>query len=114
VRFKKLEKHMVISTYYYEIPDSEIASRFGSAERFTEILSHLGEDGLNLGGGSHTQLLVFIVVNYTTAGPLAHRFRKLITKVVAHLISVGVTRVRVYRGSKLFGDPIAVFTGLRT
>jgi hypothetical protein len=51
VRFKKQEKHMVISTHYYEIPDSEIASRFGSAERFTEILSHLGEDGLGSGSG---------------------------------------------------------------
>lgn len=51
MKFKKLEKHIVISTHYYDIPDSEIASRFGSAERFTEILSHLGEDGLGSGSG---------------------------------------------------------------
>lgn len=43
MKFKKLEKHMVISTHHYEVPDSDIASRFGSAERFTGILSHLGE-----------------------------------------------------------------------
>ena len=46
MQFKKLEKHMVISTHHYEIPDSEIALRFGSAERFMEILSHLGEHSL--------------------------------------------------------------------
>ena len=52
MKLKKLEKHIVISTHYYDIPDSEIASRFGSAERFAEILSHLGEDGVASGSGS--------------------------------------------------------------
>lgn len=42
---------MVIPTHYYEIPDSEIATRFGSTERFTEILSNLGEDGVASGSG---------------------------------------------------------------
>ena len=51
MKFKKLEKHIVISTHYYDIPDSEIASRFGSAERLAEILSHLGEDGVASGSG---------------------------------------------------------------
>ena len=52
MKFKKLEKHIVISTHHYDIPDDEITSRFGSAERFTEILSHLGEDGVESGSGN--------------------------------------------------------------
>ena len=52
MKFKKQEKHMVISTHHYVVPDNEIALRFGSAERFTEILSHLGEHGLGSGRGS--------------------------------------------------------------
>jgi hypothetical protein len=42
----KTEIHTVNSEFTYDIPDDHIANRFGSVERFKEIVSHNG-DGWN-------------------------------------------------------------------
>lgn len=42
----KTEHHQVNSEFTYDIPDDHIASKFGSIERFKEIVSHNG-DGWN-------------------------------------------------------------------
>jgi len=42
----KTEHHQVNSEFTYDIPDEDIIERFGSVERFAEIVSHNG-DGWN-------------------------------------------------------------------
>ena len=42
----KTEVHTVNSEFTYDIPDEDIIERFGSLERFEEIVSHYG-DGWN-------------------------------------------------------------------
>lgn len=44
MRFKKHERHIVIRSYTYDIADETLAERFGSVERFNEVLSHLSDD----------------------------------------------------------------------
>ena len=51
MQFIKNEIHIVISKFTYDVPDAEIVSRFGSTERFKEILEHLAEDNWGSGGG---------------------------------------------------------------
>ena len=41
MRFKKIEYHTVHSHFTYEIPDEDIIDKFGSIERFKEIVSHM-------------------------------------------------------------------------
>lgn len=40
----KTEHHQVNSEFTYDIPDKDIIEKFGSVERFQEILSHMGTD----------------------------------------------------------------------
>lgn len=44
MRFKKHERHIVIRSYTYDIADEILAERFGSVERFREVLSHASDD----------------------------------------------------------------------
>ena len=39
----KTEHHQVNSEFTYDIPDDHIANKFGSVERFKEIVSHNGD-----------------------------------------------------------------------
>jgi hypothetical protein len=41
--FKKIEYHTVHSHFTYDIPDEDIIEKFGSIERFREIVSHMNE-----------------------------------------------------------------------
>jgi hypothetical protein len=43
VKFKKNERHIVIRSYSYEVDDQLLIERFGSLDRFTEVLSHMSE-----------------------------------------------------------------------
>lgn len=40
MKFEKVEYHRVNSTFSFDIPDDEIVERFGSLERFLEVVSH--------------------------------------------------------------------------
>lgn len=46
MKIVKTEHHQVNSEFTYDIPDEDIIERFGSVERFEEIVSHNG-DGWN-------------------------------------------------------------------
>lgn len=41
MQFKKIEYHTVHSHFTYNIPDEDIIEKFGSIERFKEIVSHM-------------------------------------------------------------------------
>lgn len=43
MRFKKHERHIVIRSYTYDVADEALDERFGSVERFQQILSHLSD-----------------------------------------------------------------------
>lgn len=44
MRFKKHERHIVIRSYTYNVADENLAERFGSVQRFREVLSHASDD----------------------------------------------------------------------
>ena len=44
MRFIKKEHHRMTSTFTYDIPDEDIIDRFGSLDRFHELISHLSGD----------------------------------------------------------------------
>ena len=41
MQFKRIEYHTVHSHFTYDIPDEDIIEKFGSIERFKEIVSHM-------------------------------------------------------------------------
>jgi hypothetical protein len=41
MKFKKIEYHTVHSHFNYDLPDEDIVEKFGSIERFREIVSHM-------------------------------------------------------------------------
>jgi hypothetical protein len=41
MKFKRIEYHTVHSHFTYDIPDEDIIKKFGSIERFKEIVSHM-------------------------------------------------------------------------
>jgi len=44
MKFEKIEYHQVNLIYTYEYDDEEIVKEFGSVERFSELMSQLGDD----------------------------------------------------------------------
>lgn len=44
MKIARNERHTVISTLTYDVPDEEIIKEFGSLERFGEIISHLANE----------------------------------------------------------------------
>lgn len=44
MKILKTEHHQVNSEFTYEIPDEDIIEKFGSTERFEEIVSHMGSE----------------------------------------------------------------------
>ena len=44
MKFTKNERHIVIRSYTYDVDDQTLLDRFGSVERFQEILSHMTDD----------------------------------------------------------------------
>lgn len=44
MKIVKTEHHQVNSEFTYDIPEEDIIDKFGSIERFQQILSHMGSD----------------------------------------------------------------------
>ena len=51
VKLVKNEHHQVVSRFSYDMPDSEITARFGSVERFREVISHSASEGFGVPEG---------------------------------------------------------------
>lgn len=43
MKFTKNERHIVIRSYNYDIDDQHVIERFGSLDRFAEVLSHMSD-----------------------------------------------------------------------
>ncbi len=47
----KHEYHRVVSSISHDIPDGEIIAKFGSVERFKEVISHSASEGFSVPEG---------------------------------------------------------------